>query len=301
MNEDGEKLRQAFLAVVETGSYAGAARLLGRDASVVSRRVSALEDSLGIRLLERSTRRVSPTEAGALYNDKIRQAAQLVREADHAVRNMASAPSGLLRLTVPTAFGRRWIAPALPAFLKLYPAVQIEVTFTDKFVDLIGEEFDVAIRIGTMRDSAIFSRKLAPTRRVVCAAPGYLATIAPMRHPDDLRRVECLMFTPMSTHPVWHFEDAQQVRSVKVSGRMASDDIDALIEAAVAGCGVLMAADWLIAPQLESGTLVEILPGWSAVGEQGVYLLRPSRQNESAKVRVFSDWLSAQLARKNWL
>jgi DNA-binding transcriptional LysR family regulator len=301
MNDDSEKWRQAFLAVVETGSFTGGARAIGRDASVVSRHVAALETRLGIRLLERSTRRVATTEAGALYYAKISQAMQLINAAEKEAQTLASAPSGLLRIALPTAFGRRWIAPLLPAFLKLHPAVQIVSSYADRYVDLIAEQVDVAVRIGDMTDSRLFRRLLAPTRRVLCAAPAYLRDVAPLQQLDDLRRVDCLMFTPMSTHPVWHFARARQTRAVHVTGRMASDDIDSLIDAALAGCGVLMAADWLVADELADGRLIEVLPDWHPAGESGVYLMRPSRDHESAKVRVFSAWLTSQFATPSWL
>lgn len=300
MNDDNEKWRAAFLAVVQTGSYAAGARALGRDPSVLSRHVAALEAHLGIRLLERSTRRVAPTEAGARYFDQVSEAMQLLRAAEQEVRTMASAPAGLLRLTLPTAFGRRWIAPLLPAFLKLYPDVRIVASYADRYADIIAEEFDAAVRIGDMKDSRLVSQRLAPTRRVLCAAPGYLREAAALNVPDDLRRVDCLMFTPMATHPVWHVEKARQARAVPVTGRMASDDIDTLIAAAVAGCGVVMAADWLVGDELADGRLVQVLTDWQAVGEDGVFLLRPSRQHESAKVRVFSAWLSGQFAGVPW-
>lgn len=301
MSDDSEKMRQAFLAVVETGSYAAGARALGRDPSVLSRRIAALEASLGIRLLERSTRRLATTEAGAAFYAKIRQAMRLIRDAEDEARTQATAPSGLLRLTLPTAFGRRWVAPMLPDFLKQYPAVQIEATYDDRYADLIAEEYDLALRIGQLADSGLVSRKLAPTRRVLCAAPAYLRDIAPLRHPDDLRRADCLTFTPMSTHPVWHFLHAGQPHAVRVAGRMASDDIDALIAAALAGCGVLMAADWLVAELLRDGRLVEVLPAWQVCGEDGVFLLRPSRPHTAAKVRAFGDWLAGRLAVAPWL
>jgi len=300
MNEDDEKLRQAFLSVVELGSYAAGARALARDPSVLSRRISALETKLGIRLLERSTRRVSTTEAGALYYAKLRQAMQLIREAEQEAQTLASAPSGLLRLTLPTAFGRLWITPVLPIFLKMYPTIQIEAVFSDRYADIIAEEFDVAVRIGEMTDSRLFSRMLAPTRRVLCASPTYLREIGPLNEPADLRRVDCLMFTPMATHPVWHFENERNKRAVRVTGKMASDDIGSLIQAARSGCGIVMAADWLVVDDLNDGSLVEVLPEWFATGEKGVYLLRPSKQNESAKVRVFCDWLINHFSNCPW-
>jgi len=148
MNDDSEKWRQAFLAVVQTGSFTAGARALGKDPSVVSRHIAALETRLGIRLLERSTRRVATTEAGALYYDKINHAMQLISAAEQEVQTMASAASGLLRLALPTAFGRRWIAPLLPAFLKLHPAVQIVSSYADRYVDIIAEQVDVAVTCG---------------------------------------------------------------------------------------------------------------------------------------------------------
>jgi DNA-binding transcriptional LysR family regulator len=299
-DEDSDKLRAAFIAVIETGSFAAAARVLGRDASVLSRRIAALEAHLRIRLLERSTRRVSATEAGRAFYTKIRQAADLIDEAEDEARTQGSSPSGLLRVTAPATFGRRWIAPLLDDFMARYPALQLETSFSDRYVDIIGEQFDVAIRIGAMRDSGVFSRKLADTRRLLCASPAYLASVGALEQPEHLSRVDCLMFTPMSTHPVWHFEDGRHSRSLRVKGPLASDDIETLIAAAVAGRGITMAADWLVHRQLEEGSLIEVLPAWHATGEDGVFLLRPSRQHESAKVRVFSDWLVQNFAEWPW-
>ena len=229
--------------------FAAAARLLGRHPSVLSRHVAALEAWLGIRLLERSTRRVSATEAGARYYDKVREALRLMRDAENEARAMAKIPSGLLRLTLPTAFGRSW---------------------------------------------------LAPTRRVLCASPAYLARSAPLRQPDDLQRADCLMFTPMASHPIWHLQQDSVKRAVRAAAPYASDDADALIAAALAGLGVMLAADWLVAGELKDGRLVEVLPDWRVQGKPGVFLLRASRQHASAKTRVFCDWASDLFSASPW-
>lgn len=300
MDDGDEKLRRAFMAVMESGSFAAAARALGRDPSVLSRHVAALEARLGIRLLERSTRRVSATEAGGRYYRKLQDALRLMRDAEDEARSMADHPSGLLRVTVPTAFGRRWVAPALSGFLQKYPAVRLDVGFTDRHVDIIGEGFDVAIRIGSMADSQLLSVRLAPTRRVLCAAPAYLARISPLRQPEDLRRVDCLMFTPMASHPVWHLHRDRSRRAVRVGGPLATDDIDTLIVAAQAGLGVLMAADWLVAAELRDGRLVEVLSDWQVQGEAGVFQLRASKQHASAKTRVFCEWMQTWFATVPW-
>jgi len=299
MNDD-EKLRQAFLAVVDAGSYASAAREIGRDASVISRRVSALEEKLGIRLLERSTRRVVATEAGARYYSKVRQALQIINEAEEDAKSMAVAPAGLLRVTLPAAFGRRWLSPLIPDFLKRHPAIQIEIHFTDRYTDIIAEKFDLALRIGRMTDSHMFGRKIAPTRRLLCASPSYIQTVSTIRSPEHLKRVHCLGFSPMATHPIWHFEKDKKSYAIKVSGNMISDDVQSLVDAALAGCGVIMAADWLVSEEITAGRLVEILPEWNALGEDGIYALRASKQYGPAKVRAFSDWLEEKFSNVPW-
>ncbi|SKB88470.1 LysR family transcriptional regulator [Luteibacter sp. 22Crub2.1] len=289
-----------FLAVVDTGSFTAAARRLERDASVVSRRVAALEARLGIRLLERSTRRVSATEAGMQFRERVRQAMDLVRTAEDEARDFADAPSGLLRVTLAPAFGRMWVAPRLTEFLALHPSVRIEASFSDRYVDMVAEGFDVAVRIGEMKDSRLISQRVAPAGRMICAAPSYLERRPPLTTPDDLTRHDCLGFTPMFTHPVWHLQRGREERAVKVAGRIESDDIHALVSAAVAGAGVLMAADWLVAHELADGRLVPVLDGWRAKGETGIYVIRASTRHAPAKTRAFVEWLAEVLAPAPW-
>lgn len=291
---------QAFLAVLETGSFTAAGRRVGRDASVISRRVAALEARIGIRLIERSTRRVGPTEAGTRLRDRTREAMDLLRVAEDEARELADVPSGLLRVTLPSAFGRMWIGPRLHEFLGTYPSVRLDARFGDRFVDLIDEGFDVAVRIGEMKDSRLVSRRIAPTARLVCAAPGYLAQRGPLAKPDDLRQHDCMGFTPMSTHPVWHLVRQHEEHSVRVSGRFESDDIHTLVQAAVAGAGVLMAADWLVAREIADGRLVPVLREWKAKGETGVYAVRASKRNAPAKTRAFVDWLETAFRSVPW-
>ena len=290
----------AFLAVLETGSFSAAGRKLGRDGSVISRRIATLEARLGIRLLERSTRRVSPTEAGAKFRDRIREAMEMVRTAEDEARAMASSPSGLLRLSLPTTFGRLWIAPRLPEFMAQYPALRIEASYADRYTDLIADGFDVAVRIGEMKDSRLVSKRLAPTHRLICAAPGYFETHPALRDADDLRQHNCLGFTPMSTHPVWHLQRAGKQRAVRVSGNLESDDVTTLVHAAVSGVGVMMATNWLVARELANGQLVQLLPEWTAKGESGVNVVRASVRHAPAKTRVCVDWLSEIFAAPPW-
>lgn len=291
----------AFLAVLETGSFTAAGRRLARDASVVSRRVAALEARLGIRLLERSTRRVGPTEAGARFRDGARQALDLMRAAEEEARDLASEPSGLLRLALPPAFGRLWIGPRLPSFLARYPALRVEACYADRYVDIVADGFDVALRIGEMKDSRLLGKRIALTRRMICASPAYLAGHADISEPEDLRRHACLGFTPMFTHPVWHLRRGRQRQAIRVGGPLESDDVQSLVEAAVAGTGIMMAADWLIAREIADGRLVQVLPQWEAEGEGGVYLVRASSELAPAKTRAFYDWMEESFAVAPWL
>lgn len=290
----------AFLAVTETGSFTAAGRRLLRDGSIISRRIASLEARLGIRLLERSTRRVSPTEAGARFRDRMRDALEMMHAAEDEARALASSPSGLLRLSLPTTFGRMWIAPRLPEFLALYPTLRVEACYGDRYADLVADGFDIAVRIGEMSDSRLVSKRLAPTHRLICAAPAYLARQPPLRQADDLLQHDCLGFTPMSTHPVWHLQRGSKPRAIRVSGRLESDDVTTLVEAAVAGAGVMMAANWLVASELADGRLVQVLPEWTAKGEAGVNVVRASVRHAPAKTRVFSEWITEVFSSPPW-
>jgi DNA-binding transcriptional LysR family regulator len=291
---------EAFLAVIETGGFSAAGRKIGRDGSVVSRRVAALETRLGIRLLERSTRRVTPTEAGDRFRGRIREAADIVRAAEDEARNMAASPTGLLRLSLPLAFGRMWIAPRLPEFLAQYPSLRVEACYTDRYVDVIAEGFDAVVRLGGMTDSRLIARGVAATRLLLCAAPSYLKHHKPLKEADDLLRHDCVCFTRITTHPVWHLQRNGKSRAVKVTGRLEADDAETVVQAALAGTGVIMATDWIVARELAQGRLVPVLPDWTVRGETGVSVVRASVLNESAKTRAFVEWIATILAIPPW-
>ncbi|ADU71439.1 LysR family transcriptional regulator [Pantoea sp. At-9b] len=300
MQDDDFRQREAFLAVVRAGSFSAGARALGRDVSVISRRVAALEKRLGIRLIERTTRRIRPTEEGQRYRHKIELADELLREAEEEARLLAARPAGTIRLTVPAAFGRRWVAQALPEFLRHYPDIRIVLQCSDRYADLIADNFDMAMRIGALADNRLTARKLAPTRRLLCVTPQYLHDHPALQVPDDLRQHDCLGFTPMSTWPEWRLEQQGHTVSIPVKTRFESDDTDTLIAAGLSGHGVLMVADWLVHRELAEGVLVPVLTDWQPVGEDGVWLLKPSSQLQSAKVAALTDWLTRWFAVKRW-
>ena len=287
----------AFVALAEAGSFAGAGRRLGRDATIVSRRIQALERRLGVRLAERSTRRVALTEAGRAYLERVRP---LLLELAAAERETASygegRPRGHLRLSLPTSFGRLWLSPLITAFLEHHPDITIEAEFSNRFVDLIGERFDLAVRLGVLPDSRLVVRKLGTRRRLVCAAPSYLARHGTPVRPEQIAGHACLIFSGRANPTVWEFlDEAGGLESVAVHGRMTSDDAEALVDAAMRGLGLLYATDWLVAPQLASGALVEILRDCRIPDEGAIYVVTPSGTGLPTKTRAFSNWLIEHL------
>ena len=300
MNSIEADQTEAFLAVAELGSFSAAGRKIGRDGSVVSRRIAALEARLGIRLLERSTRRVAPTEAGIRFRDRVREAMDMMRTAEDEARAMAASPTGLLRVSLPLAFGRMWIAPRLPEFLSRYPALRVDASYSDRYVDLIAEGFDAGVRLGEMKDSRLIGRRIAVTRRLICATPSYLDQHPVLKEADDLLRHDCVSFTRLTTHPVWHLQRNGKRRAVRVSGRLETDDAEAVVQAALAGMGVIMATDWLVARELADGRLVPVLTDWTVSGEAGVSVVRASVQHEPAKSRAFVEWIAEVFTTPPW-
>ncbi|SMH61557.1 LysR family transcriptional regulator [Azospirillum agricola] len=300
LSDQGLDEVSAFLAVVDTGGFAPAARVLGRDASVVSRRVSALERRLGVRLLERTTRRVTPTEAGRRFADRARVALTLLADAEREAADAGAAPRGTLRLSLPEAFGRLWVAPLLPGFLTAFPHVRIEAFYSDRFVDLVGEGVDLAIRIGRLRDSSLVARKLGVERRLVCAAPSYLAARGTPRTPTDLAAHDGLLFALFDSPSDWHFGRGGERVQVRVSGPLLTDNAESLVHAVVAGTGVMLCSEWLVGRELTSGQLVRLLPDWAVGGEAAIHLVRPSGRFTAGKTRAFADWITARLSPPPW-
>lgn len=300
MNSTEADEMNALIAVLETGSFAAAGRQLGRDSSVISRRLKALETRLGTRLVERSTRRLSPTDAGMRLRERVQEAMQLIHSGEEEARSLSASPIGVLRLTLPTGFGRRCIAPRLPAFLARYPALDVEAVFTDRFVDLIAERFDAGVRIGRLEDSRLVARHVLTMRRLLCASPAYLKAHPPIRHPRDLAQHACIGFIPMASHPVWHLSRHGKQQAVRTRSRLATDDIDALMHAALQGAGIAYCADWIVADALREKRLVEVLPAWGVVGDETMHVVRASAQHTPAKVRAFIDWMAEEFEHPAW-
>jgi len=307
MDINFDELR-AFLALARTGSFVAAGRELRRDPAVVTRRLHALETRLGIRLVERTTRRVALTEAGQAYLLRVAPLVEDLQAAQEEVAGFGAGEArGHLRITLPASFGRMWIAPIMIDFLKAHPDVTIEANADNRFVDLIAERYDLAIRLGELPDSRLVARKVAGRRRLMCASPAYLGTHAAILVPQDLARHDCLCNSARVTPEQWRFERADghkpggAVQTVTVTPRMASGDSELLVKAALSGLGVMHTSDWYVGHHLASGELVEVLPDWPLADKGAVYIVTPAAAGTPGKTRAFSDWVAARLAPPPWL
>ncbi|MER8388133.1 LysR family transcriptional regulator [Mesorhizobium sp. M0166] len=288
----------AFAAIAEARSFTKAAARIGRDATILSRRLASLEERLGVRLLHRTTRSVSLTEAGSEFLARVRAILAAVDEAEAAASAHAGGgPRGVLRLALPGSFGRMWIGPLLPQFLAEFPDVRIEAEFSNRFVDLVAENFDVAVRLGALEDSRLVARKVATRRRLLCAAPSYLTRRGTPTEPEALLEHSCLGFSGFQTFPAWEMTDSTGRRvSIEVSGPLVTDDAEVLVEAAVQGVGLMMSTDWLVGRELADGRLVPVLEDWTLADEGAVYIVMPSAKGQAAKTRAFADWIGKRFA-----
>lgn len=291
----------AFLATVDHQGFTTAGKALGRDGSILSRRVTALERRLGVRLLERTTRRLALTEAGEAFYRRMSVTMQTMIEIERDVTEGATIVHGTLRVALPATFGRMWVAPIIPRFLKLYRGIRIETSYEDRYVDLIAETFDVAVRIGSLADSRLIARKIAPDRRILCASPGYLAMYGMPGSPADLSRHACLGFRSPVSHSTWNLRNGQNVAAIRISGLLVTDDACSLVQAAVAGTGIAMVSDWLAGPELCDGRLVAVLPDWTIDSDDAVHIVHASANLVPAKTRAFVDWLAGQLTPVPWI
>lgn len=285
-----------FARVVESGNFSEAGRRLGLAPSSISRQINALEDALGARLMNRTTRKLSLTEAGQLYYQHAARILADIEEANMAVSELEAAPRGVLRLNVPVVFGRLHIAPALPDFLERNPAVTIDLTMTDNVVDVVEEGADLAIRIAELKDSTLIARRLAPSRRLICASPAYLDRHGRPQSPQDVASHNCLTykFSPGQSQ-VWRLRGADDgLHEIRVKGNLQSNNSEALYAAAKAGLGLAMLTTWTIAEDVRSGTLEVVLPDYEASPTDlnaAIYAVYPHNRHLSAKVRAFIDFM----------
>lgn len=288
-----------FAEVARSGSFAAVARARGVDPSSVSRAVALLEDELGVRLFQRTTRRVALTEAGEIYLAKITALMDELDRARDAARGVSAGPAGTLRLTASVSFGFTRLVPLLPEFRARYPGVKLELLLTDSVLDLVAERVDLAIRLGRRFDADFVATKLVDTQYRVCVSPGYLEVRKPPAIPDELRQHNCLLFALPEFRSRWLFRDhTGEVQEVPVHGDVTILNALALRACALAGMGPVMLANWLIDEDLKEGRLVDLFPEYLVTAtdfDTAVWLLYPSRAHLPNKVRVMIDFLKERL------
>jgi DNA-binding transcriptional LysR family regulator len=276
-----------FARVVTCGSMSAAARELSVSPPVISKRIRALEERLGTRLLQRTTRQLALTESGKGFYERVVAILASVDEAEAWVSRRAAAARGLLRVSAPTSFGRMHVAPHLVDFLRLYPEITMDLSLSDAFVDIVAEGFDLAIRIADLQDSSLVAKRLAPNHRVLCATPDYLAEMGEPAAVADLQRHRLLLHNADQ----WRLEGPAGPATVKVDSAVRTNSSEVIREAVLAGIGIALRSTWDVGPEIESGRLRIVLPGWRASSRVAVHAVYPSRRHLAHKVRVFMDFL----------
>ncbi|MGF6855906.1 LysR substrate-binding domain-containing protein [Paraburkholderia sp. CI3] len=291
---------RAFLHAAELGSFSKAADKVGIKTSTVSRYINELEQDLGIALFNRSTRGLVTTEGGRVFREHALIVIKSLDEAREITASLNTSPRGLLRVTMPTSFGRRHVIRHLPDFMDRYPKIDIDAVVTDDVLNIIDSGIDLAIRIGVLPDSQLMARQLAVHRRIVCSSPAYLAQHGTPASPEELASHTTLRM-PLSTDDTWYFVNrthrtVPQEVSVRLQSRLRVNDTEAVLDLAIAGRGIALLPTWAIGPAFRKGKLVQILPEWEAQPTRAapaVWGVYPPKKTVSSKVRAFLDFYAA--------
>jgi DNA-binding transcriptional LysR family regulator len=291
-----------FVAVVDAGSFVRAADALDLSKTAVSRLVNDLELRLGVRLLHRTTRKLSLTPEGEIFLERCRQLVDGVAEAEAELSTHAGEAIGQMRVNVPVTFGLLHLAPLWPAFMALHPRVTLEVTLSDRLVDLVDEGFDVAVRIARLQVSSLISRQLTTTRLILCASPDYLRRHGSPKHPAELADHAVIAYSLLAMGDQWEFsapDGKGEPFLVRVSPRMRTNSGDTCVAAALQHMGLVLQPSFLVHPHLQSGALVEVLPDYRSI-ELGIYAVYPSRRHLAPKVRALVDFLVDAFRMRAW-
>jgi len=288
---------ELFARVASKGSMTAAARASGLSPGAVSKRMSRLEARLGATLMQRSTRRLVLTPIGQEFHERIGAILADLAEAEAVARGAMQEPSGLLRVTAPAAFARRFIASATSAFIARHPKVALELDMADQMVDLLDGRYDLAVRIADLADSSLLARRLGTNRRIVVAAPAYLARFGVPKTPSDLARHNVLISTSLRVPKIWTFVGKAGEARVKVGGNFASNNSDAIHQAVLDGLGIAFRSTWDVAEDVAAGRLRRVLDDYS-LAPVGIWAVHPPSRNLPGKVRAFVAFLAERFARE---
>jgi DNA-binding transcriptional LysR family regulator len=289
-----------FAKVAEERSFAGAARATGVSVATVSRAVSRLEERLGARLFNRTSRQLALTEFGRTLSERATRMYRDAEEAESAARELSVQPRGLIRLAVPMSFGLRWVAPIMPEFLRAYPDVSVDLHLSDAVVDLVGQGFDAALRIAVLPDSSLVARRLCPVEPKVLAAPSYLAQHGTPTHPHELNGRDCLGYAYRARSDVWRFVNREgDEEIVTPAGRLRVTNADALIPTMLAGLAIGELPDFMANEFVKEGRLVSILEDWT-LPKGGLYFVTPSARARPAKIEALGRFFVEHLSNPSW-
>lgn len=290
---------QVFCAVVDKGSFVGAVDALEMSKAAVSRHVNALEERLGVRLLQRTTRRLSLTEEGRVFYQQAREVLALMGEAENAVSSGNHEPAGVLRVNAPVSFGVLHLAPLWTAFLEQNPKIELDISLNDRQVDLVEEGYDVAVRIARLKSSSLVGRRFASTRMRLCAAPSYIKSHAPVEVPQDLTEHRVIAYSNFSSGNEWSFNGPDGEHKVNTRSVIRCNNGDTCRSIALTAGGILLQPSFMVSEDLRRGDLVELLPEYRSV-ELGIYAVYPTRKHLASKVRAFINFLVEQFEQVDW-
>jgi DNA-binding transcriptional LysR family regulator len=291
------KAMDIFVRSVDAGSFTRLARSLDVTTSAVSKHVDALEARLGVTLVVRHSKGLTLTDAGLRYISQARDLLRDIKQLNDNFRSSGEEPSGVLRVTMPVTFGKLHVAPHIASFLAAYPKIDVEVQSNQQFVDIAANSFDVAVRLGELRDSSLIAAKLAPMRRLLCCSPAYIARFGTPDNPYDLFKHNCLLNTLNTRRNLWFFSNYDGVHPVTVSGSLQTDDSETLLRAALDGVGIILLGSWLVASHIRSKELIPIMSCWQAdvtSGTPAIHAVYARTAYPAPKVRAFIDFLKAR-------
>ncbi len=290
---------QVFCQIIDSGSMALAARTLGVAPATVTGILARVEKKLGVRLLDRTTRRISMTEAGRIWYEHAKRILEESAEAETAVRNLAVEPRGVLRVTLPLGVAMTFVYPNMHAFALSYPHIELDLQINDRVIDLIENRLDLALRVGYLKDSDLVARPLLKYQRVVCASPQYLSEHGVPEHPSDLSQHHCLLYGHDQQPVYWNFEVDGIVKTIPVQGKLRSNESNALLTWARCGHGLTRQPAWLVTQDLHQGSLLSVLDHFTLKDQRqlpGIYAVMPKARSYPAKVKAFLDFFSQKIS-----